>query len=155
MKTMRVVCILLMIGFVASAVFAKETNRTAKIISCSGNISVKTAGQSDWQPAVKGMVLNQGDMIKTGANSNARLNVDGMGEAATVDLFPNSNLTMAELVQDKDEGTERTLLDLAMGEVMVKAQKLYGDKSKFEVKTPTSVAGVRGTKFSVKVEALE
>ena len=56
---------------------------------------------------------------------------------------------------DPKADTSKTLLDLAMGEILIKAQKVHGEKSQFEVKTPTSIVGVRGTTFNVKVEAVE
>jgi hypothetical protein len=62
---------------------------------------------------------------------------------------------MAELLQDKDKETQRTLLDLSIGEILIQVDKLQAEKSSFEVKTPTSMVGVRGTTFSVKVETME
>ena len=70
-------------------------------------------------------------------------------------MAENSQLMLRELKKDKRTGTENTLLDLAVGKILVKAQKLRDPDSKFEVKTPTSVVGVRGTNFSVQVEAVE
>ena len=63
-------------------------------------------------------------------------------------------MAIAELIADPGADTSKTLLDLAMGEVLIKAQKVHGENSKFEVKTPTSIVGVRGTTFNVKVEAV-
>ena len=68
-----------------------------------------------------------------------------------VEMSPNSELTFAELVKDDATGTQKTLLDLAIGQILIKAAKLNTAESKFEVKTPTSVVGVRGTKFAVRV----
>ena len=47
-------------------------------------------------------------------------------------------------------GDKTTLLDLALGKVLVHVEKLQG-KSKFEVRTPTALTGVRGTTFTVEV----
>ncbi|MFH0764494.1 MAG: FecR domain-containing protein [Candidatus Omnitrophota bacterium] len=155
MKSLKVVCVLILSLLAASAAFSAEARRTAKITSITGEANVKPDGQEAWTSAAKGMILNEGDMLKTGKDSTARVNLDGDGETATVDISPNSNLMLAELLQDKEKGTQTTLLDLALGEILIKAEKLHTTESKFEVKTPTSVVGVRGTKFSVKVEALE
>jgi hypothetical protein len=154
MKLLKVICLLVIAVFTVSSVFAAEMKRTAKIISFTGQPVVKTVSQKAWTPVVKDMILSEGDILKTDKTASARVNVDGNGEAAIVDVSPGSNLTFTQLLKDTDKGTEKTLLDLALGEVLIKAEKLKGD-SKFEVKTPTSVAGVRGTKFSVKVEAIE
>ncbi|MDO8525797.1 MAG: FecR family protein [Candidatus Omnitrophota bacterium] len=154
MKILKVICVAILSLFISSAVFSAETKRTANVISFTGQPSLKSAGQNDWTSVAKGMVINEGDTLKTGKDASARVNVDSKGEAAIVDVSPGSNLTFTQLLKNTENGTEKTMLDLALGEVLIKAEKLRGD-SKFEVKTPTSVAGVRGTKFSVKVEAIE
>ena len=58
-------------------------------------------------------------------------------------------------LKDDQAGTQNTLFDLSLGEILIKAKKLHSEKSKFEVKTPTSIVGVRGTTFSVTVEAVK
>ena len=92
---------------------------------------------------------------KERAAIQAILNLNGMGETAAVEINENSQLLLLELIQDKEEETQQTLLDLAIGKVLIRAQKLHSEKSKFEVKTPTSIVGVRGTTFAVEVEALD
>jgi hypothetical protein len=101
------------------------------------------------------MVLSQGDIIRTKAGSLAVVELDGKGRTATVELKENGQLSLAKLLGDKEKGTRTTLLDLAVGEILIKAQKLHSEKSRFEVKTPTSIVAVRGTTFSVAVEAVE
>jgi hypothetical protein len=128
--------------------------RSAQVTSLDGTAEVKQVGQAAWIPVSVGMVLNQGDTLKTAANSWALLNVDD-GRIATVEVKESSQMMIAELMVDSGSDTSKTLLDLAVGEVLIKAQKVRGENSKFEVKTPTSIVGVRGTTFNVKVEAME
>ena len=45
-------------------------------------------------------------------------------------------------------------LNKPISETNSERKKLKAEKSKFEVKTPTSVVGVRGTAFSVKVDEI-
>ena len=52
---------------------------------------------------------------------------------------------------DPKTGNKMTLLDLAVGKVLVHAAKLKGG-SRFEVRTPTAISGVRGTVFEVEVK---
>lgn len=152
----KLVAIICMLGLIAGASysFAEQTNRTASIMDVSGTVDVKIAS-ADWAPAKKGMILNMGDTIRTKAGSWAVVNLDGNGETASVEVKEKSQMRLAELYEDKQAATESTLLDLALGQVMVKAKKLHSDKSRFEVKTPTSIVGVRGTTFSVSVESAE
>jgi len=153
MKILKLVCISALIITLAVIGYAAE-KRTAQIVSLDGTAQVKAAGQAEWVPAQVGMVMNEGDTLKMAEKSWALVNVDGKGQAATVEVKEGSQLLLAEMIVDQESGTSKTLLDLAIGEVLIKAQKVHGEESKFEVKTPTSIVGVRGTTFNVKVEAV-
>ncbi|MBN1526487.1 MAG: FecR domain-containing protein [Candidatus Omnitrophica bacterium] len=154
MKTLKSAMIALLVLGMALPAFAERTSRTATIKDMSGTVEVK-ARQGSWAPASVGMVLNQGDTIRTKAGASAVLSMDGKEESATVSMKESSQLALAQLFGDKKKGTQTTLLDLALGEVLIKTKKLHSEKSKFEVKTPTSIIGVRGTTFSIAVEAVE
>ena len=69
-------------------------------------------------------------------------------------LKENTTLTLDILKENTATKKKVTVLDVSIGKILIQAEKLK-DGSRFEVKTPTSVVGVRGTKFSVKVEAIE
>lgn len=154
MKISGALAIMVMLGLVTSLAFAEETKRTAKIMDITGQAQVKRAGERSWVPAETGMSLTEGDTIRTKKDSFMILKLKGHKSDATVDIDQNAELLLREFIEDKEAGYQKTLLDLALGEIMIWAEKL-SPESKFEVKTPASVAGVRGTKFSVKVEAVE
>jgi hypothetical protein len=154
---MRLVGVILILGLVLGLTtlgLAENVKRVASIMEFQGTVEVKM-GKAQWQAAQKGMILNPGDMIRTKKNSFALLNVDGKAETATVEVKENSQVKLAELLENKKDGTQSTLLDLSLGNILIKAKKLHSEKSKFEVKTPTSIVAVRGTTFSVAVEAIE
>jgi hypothetical protein len=155
---MRILKVLLVVGLVlavSTLAMAGETKRTASISDMKGKGEVRTTQDKKWVEAKMGMILKEGDMIRTMAGSWALLNVDGHAETATVEVKENSQLKMAQLLENKDASSQSTLLDLALGEVLIKAKKLHSEKSKFEVKTPTSIVAVRGTTFSVAVKSVE
>lgn len=155
MKIIKLVCITVLVLGICYPLLAQETaKRVASIAEISGTVEVKTPKEK-WKPAEVGMVLNEGDIIRVKADSYALLNVDGKAETATVEVKANSQLRLAELIENKTDESQTTLLDLALGEVLIKAKKIHTEKSKFEVKTPTSVVAVRGTTFSVTVEAVQ
>ena len=138
---------------ITAVAFAAE-KRTAQIISIDGSAEIKRAEQSSWTAASVGMILNEGDAIKTPPKAWVLLNIDE-GRVGTVEVKGDSQMMITELTATPETQTSATLLDLAIGEVLIKARKVHGEGSKFEVKTPTSVVGVRGTAFSVKVEAVK
>ena len=154
MKILKLVCIVGLLLAMTSVVYAAEVSRVATISKLDGTVEVK-ASQGPWMSAKIGMMLKQGDSIRTKGDSWAVLNVDGVAETATVEVKKNSEMMLATLLENKQSATQTTLLDLSLGEILIKAKKLHSEKSKFEVKTPTSIVGVRGTTFSVAVEAVE
>jgi len=138
-----------------SCAFAQLTDqRVAVVMEVKGKVEVKTAGKK-WQPATVGTILKQNDTIRTNKNSSAVLNLDGKAQTATVEVNQKTELSLAEMAAVKDKNIQETLLDLSLGNILIKAKKLHSEKSSFEVKTPTSVVAVRGTTFAVSVEAAE
>ncbi|MBU1134212.1 MAG: FecR domain-containing protein [Candidatus Omnitrophica bacterium] len=154
MKALKIICILFLIVNFVSWGFTEDVKRVSKVIDVSGKVIVKPSGEKGWIPVQKGMIISEGDILKTKVNSWALLNLNGSGETATVEVEENSQLAFTELTKD-DQGVEKTFLDLALGKLLIEAKKLESEKSKFEVKTPTSIVGVRGTTFAIEVEAID
>ncbi len=123
--------------------------RQATISNVRGEVFVRQ-GHEDWKAAQPGMVLNQGDEIKTSMSGLADLLLDD-GKVGSVQVKEKSSFKLETMQVDQATGDKATLLNLAIGKVMVHAEKLHGN-SKFEVRTPTSTTGVRGTMFEVTVE---
>ena len=140
----------------ATPVFSEDMARKARVVDIEGDVMVRERG-GVFAPAELGTELSQGDLIKTGAGSAALLFIDGI-ETAQVQVYENSQLLMGELLIDREAKSQSTLLDLAMGKVLVKSKKILSEDTVFEVKTPTTVVGVMGemdSTFSVEVEAIE
>ena len=125
-----------------------EQARHGKIADMRGEVMVRQDG-GEWKPAQIGALLSEKDEVKTSSNAFAEIVLDE-GEVGSLELKENSLFRVNTLTTDKT-GDKVTLLDLAIGKVLVHAEKLRGD-SKFEVRTPTSTTGVRGTEFEVSVE---
>jgi len=153
MKILKLFLIsVLVIGMVSSACVAAE-KRTAEIIELKGKAEVVLAA-GDKVPAKVGMVLNEGDALMTAERSKAIVRLSG-AEKATVEVDKDTQIMFSELMSDSRRGTQKTLLDVAIGKILIQVEKMKDERSKFEVRTPTSVVGVRGTSFSVEVEGLE
>lgn len=129
-------------------------DRVAKVIKVEGDVQVMKKSSSTWVPAQEGMVLSEGDIIKTGKVGAALLNIQGDAEGSLVRLKESTTLGLDILKEDTSSNNKVTVLDLSLGKVFIQAEKLK-EGSRFEVKTPTSVVGVRGTKFAVEVDTLE
>jgi hypothetical protein len=98
------------------------------------------------QPVNIGDILNQNDIIETGTMSSCDIKIgDSM-----IRIKENSKAILAQLL--RKDGLENTTLGLDVGKMICKPKKLLKNES-FLVKTPTAVAGVRGTNFSVEADA--
>ncbi|MCH7505073.1 FecR domain-containing protein [PVC group bacterium] len=155
MKIFTYICMAVFVMIMSSQAYSKEIPRVAKVVELEGEVEAKLSGQENWVPVQKNMILNQGDIIKTKSKSFALIILNGSGETSEIEISENSQLLILELMTDDKDGAQTTLLDLAIGKVLIRAKELHNENSKFEIKTPTSVVGVRGTTFSVEVEALE
>ena len=122
----------------------------AKVVGIKGDVKFLKAGAYDWAVLQQGMILSEGDAIKTGEDGEAKLELIGTKKTADVTVRKSSEFQIKTLRQDKGSSTDSTLLDIEVGSVLVKAEKLIGE-SRFEVKTPTSIVGIRGTTFEVNV----
>lgn len=152
MKILKIFLVIFF-GFVGLALCA-QTARQAVLQSSEGIVEVKRA-QNPWMPVKVGDIFKQGDIVRTKAKSLAVIKLEGISENSVVEMKENTQMKLSELFEDKALKTQNTLLDVALGTILVKAEKLRAAGSKFEVKTPTSIVGVRGTTFSVTVEAIK
>ena len=110
-------------------------------------------------PAQKSSPFNEGDLVKTGgAPAFVQLNFN---DKSTVKLGPNSELrivTKSKKMQERKIGLFKrksaqmmmdvTVLDLNFGKALIKVEGFKKKSATFEVRTPTAVAGVRGTVFT-------
>ncbi|MBI4432479.1 MAG: FecR domain-containing protein [Candidatus Omnitrophica bacterium] len=122
----------------------------ARVVELQGNAEFMKSGSEKWMPLANGAVLSEGDRLKTAMDSEIRLELSGNAKTAEIVVRQNSDFIFKTFRHDEPAKIDNTLLDVQIGSVLVKAEKLVGD-SKFEVKTPTSIVGIRGTTFEVNV----
>ncbi|HRQ41202.1 MAG TPA: FecR family protein [Chloroflexota bacterium] len=92
------------------------------------------------------LTVNQGDRITIPDGSAAQLS---LYDGSIVEIAGGSTLELSELVTN--DKTYRVQLSLAAGRTLNRVVKLLGTDDKFEVRTPSSTASVRGTVFTVAV----
>lgn len=132
--------VMLTVMFMAVAVHAG----TASLSGVEGDVSVQLKTDAAWAAGTNGMTIPEGASIKTGADGKASLT---WGAGNVVKLYPLSIVKATEV-----SGAERksSVLSLEKGRAMSKVDKLGADAS-FELRTPTAVAGVRGTGFDTEI----
>jgi|GEM_PF-2957922 len=120
-----------------------QSVQVAEVIHVTGDVTIKTAASPDWVSAEEGMKVKEGDIIKTEADSSAEL---AFGEKLSnvLNIFPNSQLVISRF--------EPGLVKLEQGRVFTLLRKL-NKGSTFEVRTPTAVAGARGTGWGTSLNS--
>ena len=129
--------------------FANASSQ-GKVLTVRGDAQVLKAGAKDWEKLAATTILEEGDSVKTGRDGEVR--IECMGNAKTAELLVrhNTEFIFTKFRHDAADKIDNTLLMVGIGSVLIKADKLVG-ASKFEVKTPTSIVGIRGTIFEVHV----
>ncbi len=90
-------------------------------------------------------IVRESDVIKTGKSSFCDIKIG----QSIIRIKEKSIVTFSELFHKN--GLEKTSLAMNIGKVLCKPKKLLKSE-RFLVKTPTAVAGVRGTKFVVQAD---
>ena len=121
---------------------------SATLIDFEGQVLIQKGGENIWLPVEKDMPLEQGDHLKTGAKSFAEILVD---DGSQIKLEENSEITLSELSADSQNKSITASVYLWFGRMLSNISRLANSRSRFEVQTPTVVAGVRGTDFAVEV----
>ncbi|MFH1790888.1 MAG: FecR family protein [Candidatus Omnitrophota bacterium] len=137
-------CVLLLSGSGAQNVFAQSVN-AAEIIHVAGDVTVKSVAAKAWAAAEVGMQVKEGDTIRTGPASKAEL-AFGKDLRNIISVFPNSQLTVSAF--------QPGLVHLTEGRVFTLIGRIEKG-STFEVRTPTAVAGARGTGWETAIQRKE
>ena len=148
---MVVACVVALVGAsVVSSVQAAEAGK-AVVRSIRGSAQYAEGGQ--WLPLKVGQLLKPGSSIRTANESQVDLFMDQNGPV--VRLVENTTLGIDKLnyeVTGIDTVIE-TQLDLKSGRVLGIVKKL-AHNSKYEIKTPNGVAGIRGTEYDVSATSV-
>ncbi len=118
----------------------------ARITSATGNVRLVTGADSRNRPAIPNALVRVGDSIITGSGTATVELANG----TLIRLNPDSHMVFNCLTQFGKSGMVDTRLRLDQGEVEIRVHPLSGDKSRFEVETPSAVAAVRGTAFTLR-----
>jgi hypothetical protein len=131
-------------GMAGTAV-AADTAGVFKVVR--GSVSVERQGAS--LPASVGMPVYQSDRIVTGADGSAGITFE---DNALLSLGPSSNLALDRFAFNSTthEGAFETTLN--SGKLAVVSGKIaHHQLDAMKVRTPSTILGVRGTKFLVEV----
>ena len=130
----------------------KYTPAAARLVSVEGNVQV------DNRAALAGAPVTEGSRLQTGANSSA---VMQLADGSRVQMLPGSfaelvtsrNYSLAAASESESGNWFAGLLRLTQGAVETLASHINHRATPLQVQTPTSLVGVRGTRFRVATES--
>ncbi|GAB1476404.1 hypothetical protein MASR2M70_12380 [Bacillota bacterium] len=134
-------CAVFLISGIPGTAFAAEKT-TAELIEMGGDVQVIRSGGEKPFKAFVSMKLAEGDKIITGPKGFAKIKMD---KDVIITLAENTKISISELRGSK--GASQSSVNLQTGGVGTSVKEKLTDNSRFEIKTPTAVMGVRGTEF--------
>lgn len=118
-----------------------------KVSKLSGEVLYRTKANIPYQTAKEGSEFEVGYWIKTGKDGWAKLS---LSDGSTFTLANNTELEIDKFLisDDKKEG----VFKLSQGKLRATVTKLAGQQTNFKVKSPTAVAGIKGTEFMMMTQ---
>jgi len=124
---------------------AGDTAGVFKVVR--GGVTVERQGAS--LPAAVGMPVYQSDQIVTGADGSAGITFE---DNSMLSLGPSSRLAVDRFAFDSTTHDGAFETTLSSGKLAVVSGKIaHHQLDAMKVKTPSTILGVRGTKFLVEV----
>jgi hypothetical protein len=125
----------------------KLTPAPVDVVSVNGNVRFKPADAS-FQPLKAGATLSGGEIVLTGPASTVSYR---FADNTRLTQQASSKLRFGRLAGYGKTGMVSTELSLDSGRLEARAGKQLSPAGGFQVRTPVSVAGVRGTDFRLNV----
>ena len=146
----RSISLILWSVFLGAGVCFAATLDQAEVIEVRGEARYLKESAKEWKNLKKGVVLTQGDRVKTAPNSQVVMNLSGVFKTAEVLLRKESEILFAIFEHNEKTAVDTTQLELFRGGLLVDPVKM-AQGSRFEVKTPTSLFKAKNAKFDVHV----
>ncbi|MFC1741898.1 FecR domain-containing protein [Nanoarchaeota archaeon] len=140
-KVFLILIILIIIIGVPTFLYLSGRTEAAFLVVESGKVDVHRG--NGWQPATNGMKLSLGDSVRT-ADGRAAVILQG---SIFIQLDENTEVKISELSRQNVKVSQES------GATWNKFTSMFGVNT-FEVKTPTTVATVRGTEFRVRMDGV-
>ena len=119
-----------------------------RVKSHVGPVSIQRGGSMI--AARPGLALEQGDVVVTGKTGRVGI---AFLDNTRMALGPNSKITLSEFLYDRSRQTGTFVTSVNRGTLGVVSGNIAKSKrDAMRVRTPTSMLGVRGTKFVVEVK---
>jgi hypothetical protein len=140
---MRTIAVLILLAS-ASAVWAQEVGQ---VKVAKGSVQMERAGQRT--PVAVGMAVRQADTLVTGVDGSVGVT---FSDNSLLSAGPNSTLSIDRYVFDSTTHAGQFDASLRKGTLAVISGKMVKQSPEaMRVRTPSTILGVRGTEFVVRV----
>ncbi len=133
------VCLILVFSFSAHA---QAVHGVLKVVK--GDVQIIQASDGKKVAAKIGQKVFPKDTIIAGKESRAKIVMVDNNE---INISPDSKIEIQSYDYKPEEDKKSVILNVMYGKVRSKVNQKYEGENKFQVKTPSAVAGVRGTDF--------
>jgi hypothetical protein len=123
----------------------KHDWETAQVVATSGPAE-RAFGKNPYRPLTTNATLVEGDRIRTGPNGFVTLELP---DHSFVTVAQNGELDIGTLRRIRLTGAGDRVFDLQRGEVESQVAHATKHDDRFQIRSPSVVAGVRGTRFKV------
>ncbi len=111
----------------------------------AGSVYYWNAGAGRWDDLPVKSRLAEGIFVKVDAGSKA---VISFGKKAVITLSENTAIRIERSLFDEKDEIKEIKVQLPKGKIWSVVEKLPSEERKFNIETPNTIAGVRGTIFS-------
>lgn len=126
----------------------KQQPEPARVRDVSGPAQLRSASTGNLRRLVKDQRIHAGDTVIT---RDSRVTVE-LADGSTVRIHPSSSVVFNRLTRYGRRGMTDTRMRLERGEINNRVKPMIEEGARFEVETPSAVAAVRGTAFSLKAD---
>jgi hypothetical protein len=121
--------------------FAQSVHGVFKVVK--GDVTVVTSDGKK-EKAKLGMKVFPKDRIRTAKDARAKVVMVDNNE---LNITPETEIVIEDYKFNPEENKKNVIINVMYGKLRAKVEQKYDDDNKFQVKTKSAVAGVRGTDF--------
>lgn len=125
----------------------------AKVRKVQGEVQYKANAAANWAPLKQGTVLNPGAIVETAKGASVDLWLVDIGSVVRVTESTQLGLDKLNYSQADGETLVDTELNLKAGTILGNVKKLAA-ASRYDVKIPNGVCGIRGTEYKVSANGV-
>ena len=125
----------------------------AKVRAVQGDAQYKANPAADWAALKTGAVLNPGAVVETGRGSHVDLFLEEMGSVVRITESTTMGIDKLNYSKIDNEQVIETELNLKSGTILGNVKKMAA-ASRYDVKIPNGVCGIRGTEFKISANGV-